>query len=334
MERNINSTVPRAICVTIALCCALLGLTDAAVAYPTRSVEMTIVFPPGGALDVVARALAKEAEGILGQSLIPSNQPGGGGIPGVTSTARAKADGYHLVATVSNALIFQPHLHATPYRPLRDLAPVLSFGQAAPLLVVSPHAPWNSVDEFLAAVRKKEGGMRVGVPGLGSPSHIVLMMMSKQDPELVWRFVPFGGPGEAETALLGGHVDVAVSGAVPRIKSGQMKALLTLAGQRLPALPDVPALADKGFPDPGKGDATFLLLAPSGTPEEVLTILEAAFLKAAKSAAFQNAVEKFSVTSVIRGRAETKAFLRDAWREESAILRATGLGDAPMTAPE
>lgn len=338
MELISHFFVPRGIIALVALGCALLGAPNTTLAFPDRSVEITIVFSPGGALDVVARALAKEAEKTLGQPLVPSNQSGGGGIPGVARTARAHADGYHLVATVSNALIYQPHRNTTPYRPLRDLEPILAFGQATPLLVAAPSSAWNTIDDFFAATRQaradKKGALRIGVPGQGSPSHIVLMMLSQQDPSLVWRFVPFNGPGEAETALLGGHVDVAVSGAVPRVRNGQLKPLMTMGTQRLPALPDVPALSDKGFADPGKGDSTFLLLAPAGTPERVLNTLEKAFLQAAASPAFQAAVKNFSVTPVVYDRAETKAFLRKAWQDESAILRATGLADAPATPPE
>lgn len=166
--------------------------------------------------------------------------------------------------------------------------------------------------------------MRIGVPGLGTPSHTALAMMAGKDPALVWRFIPFGGPGEAETALLGGHVDAAASGALPRIGQGQLSPLVILAGTRLDALPQVPCLADGGFADPGRGDASFFLLAPKNVPEETLNRLEAAFVRAAASASFRKTLEHFSVAPVLMKRQEAKAFLAGAWKEEDAGLRVAG----------
>ena len=302
--------------------------------YPSRSVEISIAFPPGGALDAAVRALIHDAEQRLGQPVTALNTPGSGGVPAVTKLAKAKPDGYSLAACVSNALIFIPHRNAVPYRPLRDVTPVLSFGQAAPLLVTSPDAPWQNLDEFLAATREKPGELKIGVPGLGTPSHIALAMMSEQDPSLKWRFIPFAGPGEAEAALLGGHVDAAASGALARVRQGQMRGLLALSGERLPAMPDLPALVEKGFDDPGRGDSAFLLLAPAGTPEPVLKRLEQVFLEAAESKTFKDTAAAYSVTPVLRGRSETQVFLREAWSRENSILKALDMGDAPATTPE
>ena len=310
------------------------GVKAADQSYPSRPVEISIAFPPGGALDAAVRVLIQEAEPFLGQPVTALNTPGSGGVPAVTRLTKASADGYHLAACVSNALIFIPHRNAVPYRPLRDVTPVLSFGQAAPLLVTSPNAPWQNLDEFLAATREKPGELKIGVPGLGTPSHIALAMMSEQDPSLKWRFIPFAGPGEAEAALLGGHVDAAASGALARVRQGQMRGLLALSGERLPAMPDLPALTEKGFDDPGRGDSTFLLLAPAGTPDSILNRLEQVFLEAAESRTFKDTAAAYSVTPVLRGRSETQVFLREAWSRENSILKALDMGDAPATTPE
>ena len=303
-------------------------------AYPARSVEISIAFPPGGALDAAMRALIRGAEQNLGRPVTVFNMPGSGGVPAVAKLAKSAPDGYHLAACVSNALIFLPYKNTVPYRPLRDVTPILSFGQAAPLLVTAPDAPWRNLDEFFAAARQNPGGIRIGVPGLGTPSHTALAMMAKKDPSLKWRFVPFNGPGEAEAALLGGHVDAAASGALARVKQGQMRGLLALSGERLPAMPDLPSLSDKGFDDPGRGDSTFLLLAPAGPPETVLERLEEAFMEAGQSQTFRNIVEAYSVTPTLRGRAETNAFLREAWAQEGNILGELGMQKTPATPPE
>lgn len=302
--------------------------------YPSRPVEISIAFPPGGALDAVVRMLLREAEKELGQPATAVNTPGSGGVPAVAKLAKSTPDGYHLAACVSNALIFLPYKNTVPYHPLRDVTPILTFGQAAPLLVTAPDAPWRDLNEFLAATREKPGTLRIGVPGLGTPSHIALTMMAKKDPSLKWRFVPFSGPGEAEAALLGGHVEAAASGALARVTQGQMRGLLALSGERLPALPTLPSLTEKGFDDPGRGDSTFLLLAPAGTPDAVLERLEQIFLEASRSQAFRSTMDAYSVTPALRGRDEAHLFLRQAWDQEGNILKELGMEEAPATSPE
>lgn len=221
-----------------------------------------------------------------------------------------------------------------PYHPLRNVTPILTFGQAAPLLVTAPHAPWSDLDEFFAATRKNPGELRIGVPGLGTPSHIALSMIAKKDPSLKWCFIPFSGPGEAEAALLGGYVDAAAGGAPARVRQGQMRGLLALSGERLPAMPELPSLFDKGFDDPGRGDSTFLLLAPAGTPEAVLVRLEKEFMEAGQSRTFRDTVSAYSVTPTLRGRAEANAFLREVWTQEGTILDDPGMQNMPATSPE
>ena len=296
-------------------------------------IRLSIAFSPGGALDSAARVLAREAEKELGKSIVAQNTPSGGGMTGVARLAKSRADGSHLAACVTNALIFIPFRNEAPYDPLVDVEPLLIFGQASPVLVTRPDAPWKDMDAFLAATRQSGGEMRIGVPGLGTPSHIALAIMAAGDPSLKWRFVPFGGPGEAEAALLGGHVDAAASGALPRIKNGQLHPLMVLAGTGLPSLPDVPSLSDKGFSDPGRGDSSFILLAPAHTPEARLDELSRAFEKAAGSEAFLKALEGFSVAPVLKNRQQSKAFLRQAWEEEGEILKAAGIADRPAASP-
>ena len=308
------------------LFCALPAATFAPQALAAKgSVRLTVAFSPGGALDGAARALAREAEKELGVDIVVQNMPSGAGMTAVAQLAADKADGTRLAACAGNALLFLPRKNDVPYDPLLDVEPVIVFGQASPVLVTRPDAPWKDWESFLEATKKSGGSMRIGVPGLGTPSHTALAMMAGKDPELVWRFIPFGGPGEAETALLGGHVDAAASGALPRISQGQLSPLMILAGTRLDALPQVPCLADGGFADPGRGDASFFLLAPKNVSEETLNRLEAAFAKAAASAPFRKTLEHFSGAPVLMNRQEAKAFLTEAWKEEDAGLRAAGL---------
>ena len=287
--------------------------------------RLIVAFSPGSALDGAARALARGAEKELGVDIIVQNTANGAGTTAVAQLAKARADGSCLAACAGNALIFLPRRNPVSYDPLRDVEPLLVFGQASPVLVTRPDAPWRDMASFLEATRKSRGSMRIGIPGLGSPSHTALVMMTAKDPSLSWRFIPFGGPGEAETALLGGHVDAAASGALPRIRQGQLFPLMILAGTRPVTLPQVPTLADGGFADPGRGDASFFLLAPKNVPEETLNRLCAAFEKAAGSEDFLKTLEHFSVAPVLKAREEAKAFLSEAWAEEDATLKAAGL---------
>lgn len=289
------------------------------------SVRLTVAFSAGSALDSAARVLASEAEKILGIDIVVQNMPGGAGMAAVADIAAAKADGTRLAACAGNALLSLPRKSDAPYNPLTDVEPIIVFGQASPVLVTRPDAPWKDWEAFLEANKMRRGGMRIGVPGLGSPSHAALAKMAGKDPNLVWRFIPFGGPGEAETALLGGHVDAAASGSLPRIKQGQLSPLIILAGTRLEELPQTPCLADGGFADPGRGDASFFLLAPKNVPEETLKSLEEVFAKAVSSQAFRKTMEHFSVAPILMKRREAKAFLASEWNEDDADLNAAGI---------
>lgn len=318
---------------TICLCLASL-LTAPHAFAANETMRLSIAFSPGGALDSAARVLAGEAEKELGVSIIVQNTPSAGGMTAVARLAEAKADGTQLAACVTNALIFIPQRNKAPYRPLEDVEPLLIFGQASPVLVTRPDAPWKDMDAFLDATRQRNGEMRIGVPGLGTPSHIALAIMAANDPSLKWRFVPFGGPGEAEAALLGGHVDAAASGALPRVKKGQLHPLMVLASSGIPSLPDVPSLSDKGFSDPGQGDSSFILLAPAGVPEDVMERLCRAFEKAATSDTYLKALENYSVSPVLMDRSKARSFLRRAWEEEGTILRTAGIADSPAVSPD
>ena len=310
------------------LFCALPVVTLAPQAVAGKeSIRLVVAFSPGGALDSATRALAREAEKELGLDIIVQNTPGGAGMTAVAQLAESEADGLHLAACAGNALLFLPHRNLVPYDPLRDVEPLLVFGQASPVLVTRPDAPWKDMASFLETTRKNGGKMRIGVPGLGTPSHTALAMIAAKDKTLSWRFIPFGGPGEAEAALLGGHVDAAASGALPRIRQGQLFPLMILAGTGPDALPQTPSLSDGGFADPGRGDASFFLLAPKNVPEKTLNRLSPAFEKAARSEAFLKELEHFSVAPVLKNRREAKAFLAEAWKEEEAALKAAGLAE-------
>ena len=320
---------------TMAFLLAVLFLTVISVSVPAmgagRPIQIAIAFSPGGALDTAVRALAKEAEKELGQKIILRNVPSGAGMSAVAELARSRTDGSQLAACVSNALIFVPYRNEAPYRPLRDVEPVIIFGQASPILATRPDAPWKDLDSFLEATRRAPGELRIGVPGLGTPSHIALAMMEASDPSLRWRFIPFGGPGETEAALMGGHVDAAASGALPRILDGQLRPLMVLSGTQLPGLSGVPSLEDRGFSDPGQGDSTFVLLAPDGVPDETMDRLEHAFGKAARSEGYHAAIARYSVAPVLMDRAQSRMFLEKAWQAEGVFLKTAGLSPAPAT---
>jgi len=314
----------RVICIVAVLWCASPGLACAGT-FPDKALELTIVFSPGGALDVLARALAETVEAEFGRRIISRNMPGGGGVSGVAKLAGSKPDGYQIAACVSNALIFVPQRNNAPYHPLQDVEPIMVFGQAAPILVVHPDASWPNWEAFSQAVMDGET-LRIGIPGFGTPSHIALASIFAEAGGPI--FIPFSGPGEAEAALLGKHIDAAASGALLRVVSGQLKPLLVLAGYGLPALPDLPSLKDKDLADPGRGDSLFVLLAPAGTPEAILDSLESAFLRAAQSSIYQQALASFSVTPILLTRQQTRDFLQEAWDAEPEILRRAGLAEA------
>jgi tripartite-type tricarboxylate transporter receptor subunit TctC len=262
----------------------LLGGVSAASAegYPARSVRVVVGFPAGGPTDVIARLVAQKLSDALGQQFFVENIGGAGGNTAAGQVARATPDGYTIMA-VSTGFVVNPSLYAkVPYDALKDFAAVTLVAVSPNVVVVNPAVPAKSLPELVQLIKDNPGKYSYAGPGVGSTPHLggeLFRLAFNLD--LV--HVPFTGAAPAVQATIGGHTPIAFT-ALPSsfsaIQSGQVRALGVAASERSPAIPDVPTYAEQGIKDQ-EADTITGIVAPAGTPTEIIDLLYREIAKAA-----------------------------------------------------
>jgi tripartite-type tricarboxylate transporter receptor subunit TctC len=257
----------------------LPGLAAAQDAYPSRPVRFILPFPPGGPTDILGRLISERLTAQLGQPVVTENRGGAGGNVGAEAAARSAPDGYTIVL-VAPSLAISPTLYAKlNYDPVKDLAPI-SLVATVPNVVVTQTAHAATLREFIAAAKAKPGGMNFGSGGSGTSNHLAGELFNILTGAKLTH-VPYKGVNLAMQDVIAGRIDFVVIGvpaAAPHVKSGKLRALAVIAPQRLPALPEVPTVAEAGLP--GFEVTTWYgILAPSGTPRPIIARLNAELVK-------------------------------------------------------
>jgi tripartite-type tricarboxylate transporter receptor subunit TctC len=240
--------------------------------FPSRPVTMVVGFAPGGGTDIAARIIAKKLGDNLGSTVIVENRAGAGGNIAADVVARANPDGHTILLSNVGALSVAPHLNSKlPYSPQRDLAPI-SMGAVFPnVLVVHPSVRATSVAEYVKVANAKPGSMSYGTSGVGGAGHLageLFKMMAKVD----MTHVPYKGGGPAMSDLLGGQIPslfASAPSAVPHVKAGKIRALATTGPTRSAFFPDIPTIAEAGYPG---YEATnwYAFVAPAKTARELI----------------------------------------------------------------
>lgn len=268
----------RTICATIAGAAAIMVSTAAlAQEWPTRSIVVVSSFVTGTTYDLVARLVLDQAARQIGRPFDLENRPGGGGSVGVASVVRAAPDGYTLLlstSSMSTAVILHKSL---PYDALRDLEPVALFGGEPSMLLAAPGKNFSTVDDLVAAAKANPGKLKFASVGIGSASHLAGERF-RLVAELNVQHIPYRGPVEALNDLAAGRVDfyfVPITPALPLAAQGKVVPLAVSTTARWPPLPDLPTLAEMGYPI-----STFLtwcgLSAPAKTPRNIVDKLNEA----------------------------------------------------------
>ena len=267
---------------------ALLGLAGtgswAQAPYPDRPITLIVPFPPGGVADTVARPVAEALARELKQPVIVENKVGAGGALGIGAAARAPADGYTLLLSLSSISILPEAdaiLARKPAYALKQFTPIARFTADPTVLVVRADAPWKSLAEFVAAMKQRPGAFNYGSSGNYGTMHVPMEML-KASAGFRMVHIPYTGAGPAVQALLGGQVDALASGpstVLQQIKAGKLRALAHWGDKALAALPELPGLKQAGYPT--QFAQWSALFAPAATPEPVLQRLRAAARKVA-----------------------------------------------------
>jgi tripartite-type tricarboxylate transporter receptor subunit TctC len=239
--------------------------------WPTRPVRVVVPYPPGGAADVLGRAVGRKLGETLGQQVIVENRAGAGSVIGTEAVSRADPDG-HTVLLVSTPMGTNPALVAKlPYDTLRDFRGVAFLAFAPVVMVAHPSVPATSVSEMLALARSRAGGLTVATPGPGSMGHLTLEMLNRQT-GIALVHIPYKGAAPALTDLLGGQVNLMFDNVGParvQIAAGRTRAIGVTALTRSSALPDVPTFHEMGVKD-FEATSWFGLFVPAKTPADVI----------------------------------------------------------------
>ena len=282
---------------TILLAAVLAVMPIAATAqadYPNKPIRLIVPFPAGGSTDIVGRVVAQKLSERLGQQVVVDNRGGAGGTIGTDAAAKAAADGYTLtIGTTSTHAVAAGAYAKLSYNPVKDFAPVSLVAITPYLLVVNPQVKANNLQEFVALGKSMPGKMNYASAGNGTTTHLAMEMM-KDAAQINLQHIPYKGNAPADLAILANEVQ-AVFGSMPALlqhtKGGKLRPLAVGTAQRSPALPDVPTVAESGYP--GFEAALWLgVLAPAGTPKAVIDRLHKELAAIVPTADFKTAMER------------------------------------------
>ena len=249
-------------------------------AYPHKPIRVVLPFPPGGGTDSLARVILPKMSQALGQSLVIDNRPGAGGTLAAEIVARSAPDGYTLFLGSSTGVTAAPSLYKLAYDPIRDFAPITQFATASFILVVHPALQAATVSELIALAKAKPGSLRYASGGIGSPLHLAAeLFKSRSGVDIV--HVPYKGGAAAARSVLAGEAHLifgSVAASLPHVKAGRLRALAVTGLARVPLVPELPTMAESGFPG-FNVQAWNSLEAPAGTPRNIIRQLHGEMIK-------------------------------------------------------
>jgi tripartite-type tricarboxylate transporter receptor subunit TctC len=307
---------------------ALAALLAPAVAseaqeLPSRPIRMVVAFPPGGPTDFVARLLADKLKSLIGQTVIVDNRAGANGAIGAEYVTRAEPDGATLFLTTVGAVAITPHLVAkVAYDPIRDFAPITLVVRNTTILVVKPDVPVASARELAELAARDPGALAIASTGNGSMPHLALELY-QASAKVKFLHVPYRGAAAALSDLLGGQVQgmfADTSFLLSQIQGGKVRPLGAASANRNAALPDVPTLAEQGFPDTS-ADNWYGLLAPARTPAAVIAKLHDAVAAALADPELRDKLVRSGAVPAATSSAEFAQLLRAELERWGRIVR-------------
>jgi tripartite-type tricarboxylate transporter receptor subunit TctC len=311
---------------------AVLGLAAAALAapgpahaqYPNRPIKMIVPFPPGGPIDTMARVVAQELTNRVGQMVV-ENRPGGGSTIGTKSVASADPDGYTLMFGSSGSLAIAPALYSSfNLNPQKAFIPIATVALLPHVFVANVDVPAKTIREFVDYAKANPGKLNFGA-GLGTPPHL-LSTLFKTEAKIDVVYVPYTGSAQSVNDLIGGRTQFTIDGLVtllPMIQAGKVRALAIARAERWPALPNVPTLVESGYPD-FVLDAWTGLVAPAGTPQQIVDKLNTAINAALKAEAMQTTLANLSAIGKPGTPDDFRKFLAEQTTKWGAIVKVAG----------
>jgi tripartite-type tricarboxylate transporter receptor subunit TctC len=295
-------------------------------AYPARPIRMIVAFPPGGSTDALARIISPKLGDGMGQNWVVDNRGGAGGNVGAEIVVRANPDGYTLLAAVDSQLTANPVLYKLPFSVDKDLQPITMLATAEQLLIVHPGVPARTFKEFIVLAKQKPGALNYASAGVGSPIHLAAELLKKRT-GIEMTHVAYKGAGPAIAALLAGETQVlagSVASTLTFVQSGRLRALAITGAKRSRSLPDLPTVAESGYP--GFEVTVWLaLLAPAGTPPVITERIRSEVIKALQNADVQTAMARQALAAETTTSAELAARIKTERGMWAGIIKDAGI---------
>ena len=295
-------------------------------AFPDKPIKLIVPFPPGGTTDVVARQVVPKVGEILGTTVIIENKGGAGASIGTDLVAKSPPDGYTLLVATNSHTVNPFVYKSLPFDTSKDFVSVALMADTPGIFVVHPSVKANTLKEFVELAKKSDPKLTFGTAGAGTWPHLTTELF-KERAKIDMVHIPYKGAGPAMNDLLGGVYTFKAEGiatGLQHVKAGKLKALAATSLERLPQLPDLPTVAEQGYP--GYESVFWMaILAPAGTPADVVAKLEAAFLKALQD---RDLAEKFQATGVrviAKPGRELDKMIREELKTWPAIVKRAGI---------
>jgi tripartite-type tricarboxylate transporter receptor subunit TctC len=302
---------------------AVVPASRAQASWPRQSIRFVVPFAPGGTSEIVARTVAQELSRQLGQTVFVENKGGGAGVPAMTEVARAAPDGHTLILGHVGSLAVHPYIfNNLQYDVNKDFIPVTMLARVPNLFAIHPDVPAKDFKEFVDYVKRNPGKLDYGSAGNASAGHLAMEYL-KMVTGMFITHIPYRGTGPQLTDLLAGRTQATSAGLpalLPHIKAGKLRAIAVGTAQRLPMLPDVPTVAEMGYKD-FETSQWYGILAPAGTPREIVKRLQEESLKALKS---NSVTARFTNDGAFGGGGppeEFAAFIAQQQKTWSAIIQ-------------
>jgi tripartite-type tricarboxylate transporter receptor subunit TctC len=311
--------------VLAALCLSLASATALA-AFPEQPIRLTVGFPPGTGPDIVARTVGDQLSQELNKAVVVENKAGAGGQIAAYSVAQAEPNGYSILLGEVGSISISPETTSTlSYHPLKDFAPIAEAVRANFVLVIPSESPYQSLEEWVRAAKSSSDRFNIATFGAGTPGHFGAEMLASAG-DFNIEPIHYRSTGDAVSAIVAGQVEgalVTTALAAPQLAGGKMRALAITGAERTKMLADVPAFAEQGMPKVDFG-AWFAFLAPAGTPDAELDVLNKNVVAALKSEKVRTVLENSGFVIVGSSRQETSDLLIAEQKRWADVVKKTG----------
>ena len=293
--------------------------------WPDRGIRLVVPFPAGGPTDIIARVVGQAMTDALGQAVVIDNRGGAGGVTGTDQVAKAAPDGHTLALSSAGALSISPALQRMPYNSTKDLAPVTLVAKVPELLVVPAASPAKTLEDFIAAAKARPGAFNFASTGPGSMPHLAAELL-KATAKIDMVHVPYSGAAPAVTDLLGARTETMFADIpvlLPHVKAGTLRALAVSSAARVPMLPDVPTMTEKGLPTV-EAENWYGIVAPAATPRAIVDKLNATIVAALRTPEVRDKLVPIGAILIGNTPEEFTAYILSEEKKWAEVVRVSG----------